>query len=228
MRSQIVINEVCINNASTIYDFEHEYEDWIELYNAGTTIQNLAGYSITDNTLQPQKWVFPNAVLAPGDYLIIWASDKNLKKHPDTLHTNFKLSENETIALYNTSHTLVDAKQIPNTRLDHSFGRINNGSLDWAFMKPSSPKAPNLEASSFMTYNRDSIKFSLKAGFYTGAQELTLAGGTEIRYTTDGSEPSPSSPRYTGPIHIDSTQTIKACKFDNQSQPFYTWAATYF
>ena len=38
----------------------------------------------------------------------------------------------------------------------------------------------------------------------------TATGGAEIRYTTDGSTPSGSSPVYTGPVTISSTRTLKA------------------
>lgn len=34
--------------------------------------------------------------------------------------------------------------------------------------------------------------------------------GAQIRYTTNGADPTKGSPLYTGPIHIDGTMTIKA------------------
>lgn len=75
--SQIIINEGSNKNYSTLVDEDGEYEDWIELYNAGSTNINLNGYYLTDNLSQPTKWTFPDLLMAPGDYEIIYCSSKD-------------------------------------------------------------------------------------------------------------------------------------------------------
>ena len=75
--SQIVINEGSNKNYQTIADEDGEYEDWIELYNAGTTTVDLFGYSLTDDSNEPAQWVFPHYSLNPGEFLIVFCSDKN-------------------------------------------------------------------------------------------------------------------------------------------------------
>ena len=55
--------------------------------------------------------------------------------------------------------------------------------------------------------------FSPPAGTYTVAQSVTItdaAPGATIHYTTDGTTPTASSPKYTGPISVTSTETIEA------------------
>ncbi len=55
--------------------------------------------------------------------------------------------------------------------------------------------------------------FSPPAGTYTQAQLVTItdaAPGATIYYTTDGSNPTTSSPQYTSPISVTATETIKA------------------
>ncbi len=54
------------------------------------------------------------------------------------------------------------------------------------------------------------------AGTYATPQSLTLTVGTSgatIRYTTDGTDPTSSSPAYTAPLYITTTTTLKAAGF---------------
>lgn len=56
-------------------------------------------------------------------------------------------------------------------------------------------------------------KFSIPAGPYAEPQTVSLSSdtfGAIIRYTTDGSVPTASSPVYTGPIYVDSITQIRA------------------
>ncbi len=55
--------------------------------------------------------------------------------------------------------------------------------------------------------------YSPAGGTYTSARTVTITSATSgaaIRYTTDGSTPSATSPVYTGPVTIDTTTTLKA------------------
>ncbi len=72
----LTINELVSSNNSTLADEDGDYEDWIEIYNGGGTAVNLNGYGLTDNPGNPFKWVFPAETIQPGQFLIVWASDK--------------------------------------------------------------------------------------------------------------------------------------------------------
>lgn len=74
--STVIINEVSSSN-SLFDDEDGDSPDWIELYNNGDTVVDLTGWSITDDSTLPAKWVFPATSLAPDSYLRIWASDKD-------------------------------------------------------------------------------------------------------------------------------------------------------
>ncbi len=55
--------------------------------------------------------------------------------------------------------------------------------------------------------------FSPVAGTYTGTQAVTISdttGGAGIYYTTDGTTPTQSSTKYSGPITVSSSETIEA------------------
>jgi hypothetical protein len=75
--AQILINEVMSSNSSAFSDENGDFEDWVELYNAGTTEVNLHGYGLSDNPSNPFKWTFGSTTLGAGKFLIVWASGKN-------------------------------------------------------------------------------------------------------------------------------------------------------
>jgi len=61
-------------------------------------------------------------------------------------------------------------------------------------------------------------QFGLLPSTYTSAQSVALTCGTPnatIRYTTDGSDPTASSPLYASPLSISATTTLKARAFVN-------------
>ncbi|HMP73288.1 MAG TPA: CotH kinase family protein [Kiritimatiellia bacterium] len=71
------INEFMASNGSTLSDEDGDFEDWIELFNFGDDPVDLNGFGLTDNLSNPYKWIFPEVVIQPGQYLIVWASGKN-------------------------------------------------------------------------------------------------------------------------------------------------------
>ena len=76
------INEIMTSNSSFINDDDGDYSDWIELFNPGTTAVQLEGWGLTDNAANPYKWKFPEYLLEPGAYALVWASGKNRAPKP--------------------------------------------------------------------------------------------------------------------------------------------------
>ena len=74
----IKISEVMTSNRSSFYDQFGETPDWIELYNKGDTAIDIAGYSLTDNPDQPDKWTCGSMLLDAGSYAVICASGKDI------------------------------------------------------------------------------------------------------------------------------------------------------
>ncbi|HEY2951591.1 MAG TPA: lamin tail domain-containing protein, partial [Verrucomicrobiae bacterium] len=61
----VVINEVLANNA-TLEEPDGLKPDWVEIYNPSSSAVDLAGLSLTDSTLTPQRWVFPAGSILPA------------------------------------------------------------------------------------------------------------------------------------------------------------------
>ncbi|MCF7838266.1 MAG: pre-peptidase C-terminal domain-containing protein, partial [Candidatus Marinimicrobia bacterium] len=74
------------------------------------------------------------------------------------------------------------------------------------------------------------VTFNPPGGTYAGSQSVFLSTTTPnftIRYTTDGSDVNYGSPRYSSPIHVSATRTIKARVFSTTTVPGASYWATY-
>ena len=87
----IRINELMAVNDNGLDDEDRDEEDWIEIYNAGMNSVNMEGWYLTDNVSDLRQWAFPEVILAPNTYLVVFASGKNRRDPLALLHTNFKL-----------------------------------------------------------------------------------------------------------------------------------------
>src|SRR5688572_5590058 len=72
-----IITEFMADNKGRLVDGYGAEQDWIEIFNAGDESVNLAGYGLTDNANNLHKWTFPSVDLAPGQYLVVYASSRN-------------------------------------------------------------------------------------------------------------------------------------------------------
>jgi hypothetical protein len=77
MAQNVCINEVMSSNSTILADEDGDFSDWIELYNNSDSTINLAGYGLSDDSLNLKKWVFPEINLPPNTHLLLFASDKD-------------------------------------------------------------------------------------------------------------------------------------------------------
>ncbi|TVQ92247.1 MAG: T9SS C-terminal target domain-containing protein [Bacteroidetes bacterium] len=187
----IVINEFMASNTQTIADDDGDFEDWIEIYNPGASPVNLENFGLSDNVSNPFKWTFPQLVIGPGEYLIIWASGKDRNDPAKPLHTNFSISsDGEPLLLSAGDGALINLIPAVSLIPDVSYGRFPDSGPDWYFFMEATPGQSNT------TQTFDQILsppvFSHSSGFYHEGFTLTLSpaeSGSEIFYTLDGSDP---------------------------------------
>ena len=79
LQAQLFINEGCNRNGSLIVDEDGDYEDWIEIYNAGPTNVDLTGYALSDTATEPFKWLMPEVIIPANEHLLFFTSGKDRK-----------------------------------------------------------------------------------------------------------------------------------------------------
>lgn len=132
--NNIVINEFCAKNDATQTDDANEYDDWIELYNTGSTDIQMQNMYLTDDLSNLLKWQIPDTTIAANSFLIIWADNDILQTG---LHANFKLSSGgEALALVNNDFTIADSVTFPVQYSDTTYGRYPNGTGNFQYLYP--------------------------------------------------------------------------------------------
>lgn len=218
-QGQIYINEYSVSNLNQFPDNYQSYEDWLELYNAGSTTANIGGFYLSDKPGNPLKWQFPSNTTIPAQgFLRVWVSGRNESANGHH-HTNFRLNQTknnpEHILLSDAEGNRADSVQLENTQLGHSRGRTLNGSSGWSVYTSPTPGTSNNAATKHAGYAARP-EFSETPGFYSGSVTVSIINNepnSQIRYTTNGTLPTASSPLYTLPITISSTQVLKARSF---------------
>jgi len=226
--AQLVINEYSCSNYNNYTDQFGNFEDWIELYNPTGAPVPTAGLFLSDNPANPLKWPIPATTIPAGAHLLVFASDLNITGSTP-YHTSFKLRQSENpefVVLSDIMGSPMDQVPIQKTAQNHSAGRTTDGALTWGFFPNPTPNTPNTGA---YTNYMPPITVNVPRGFYTTNQSISLAcvdPTAEIRYTNDGSEPTPTSNLYSTPISITSTTVIRARAFPTQQGFLPGWIST--
>lgn len=204
----IFINELSAEGTKT------SKEGWAELYNNNDYPVMLSkGTYITDKAKKPEKFEFDGLYIPAKGFRVVYF-DKKTDQGVD--HGNFSLDGNGELILsakngLGITRTL-DKFEYGAHSYDQSYGRkTDGGSSVVLFQNDSFNRSNGAGKESY------AIKVSRDRGVYDTGFSLTASSeaGTEIRYTTDGSEPSSTKGTvYTGPIKIDKSSIVKFFAYD--------------
>ena len=104
--AQVRLTEFMAGNTQTLVDEDGDTSDWIEIQNTTATEVNLLDWALSDSAGNAAKWLFPATNMAPGSFLVVFASGKDRRVPGAQLHTNFKLNgAGEYLALFRPDGT---------------------------------------------------------------------------------------------------------------------------
>jgi hypothetical protein len=220
------INEVMQSNVECIMDDIKEFPDsWVELYNPTDAAINLKDYKISNKNKVKKAWQLPDQEVPADGHVIIYCDKEG--KEDNRFHTDFRLESGKGCTVYlfkgkdaePVDSLPADMKKMPAP--DVAFGRETDGADKWGYQVTPTPGKANTGEICDAKHILGAPVFG-KEGFVTSGDasfqlELSLPEGapegTVIRYTTDGSEPTSKSTKYTNPINIGKTKVIRAKLF---------------
>ena len=141
-----IISEFLASNSQGLLDGDGNASDWMEIRNVGDMPINLAGYYLSDDHDDLDRWQFPSVSLNPNEFLVVFASSQPTQMYVDAgghLHTNFALgASGEYVAL-----TAPDASTVlseygaggadyPTQLPDVSYGMASDGVTVGYFLTP--------------------------------------------------------------------------------------------
>lgn len=143
----LVINEILASNFATLADPDgvDEYDDWVEIYNAGSTPVDMARFYFSDSENPFDDRIPKDApdrtTIQPGGYLLFWA-DSDTEQGAN--HLKFKLSvDGEVLSLYYKDGRLIDSHTFGVQSTDVSEGRSTDGADSWKKFNTPTPGSTN-------------------------------------------------------------------------------------
>ncbi len=142
----LFINEFMASNSNTIADEHGEYDDWIEIYNAGDEPVSMNGLFLTDNLGNPSKFALPDISVPAMGFILVWADDQPAQ---GSRHAPFKLDkEGEQLGIFRkaaSGYALVDSYTYGPQSNNISSGRRQDASSEWiSFTRPTPGRSNHL------------------------------------------------------------------------------------
>ncbi|MBQ3275888.1 MAG: lamin tail domain-containing protein [Oscillospiraceae bacterium] len=187
-------------------------KDWVELKNVSGGPVDLARYTLSDRFKDPGRMPL-SGVLAAGETAVVELSGFGLSAQRDEIY------------LFDKNGAAMDWTVLRNMPVPGSYGRQDGENGFFYFTSPT-PGSGNGTGWRMVSAAPTA---DTAPGIYREADSLLVTlSGEDIRYTTDGSTPTESSPAYTGPITVTDTTVLRARSFPAGQLPGDTTTLSYF
>ena len=219
---------VFISEVSAIQEFKSDENDWIELYNGSDQPVDLTGWTLSDNADTPDKYTFSGGTIDAGDYYVVDCTSKPMRQTEST--APFSISPGgETIVLHNAEGLLVDSFDTGALVPEVTSGRVESDtSVARVFFSEATRGEENdsdvtIGVAPQPVFSDNSLYHSEKFSV-----TITCADpNAEIHYTTDGSEPTLKSKRYTEPLIFIKSMPLRAVAYVSGKRLSEITTATY-
>ena len=186
------------------------YADWIELKNAGNVPVELSDYALSDRGRSRLLWKLPAGTLNPGEYVVYACTTEKTGSGIAPFALN---AQAENLYLSRWDGQLCDYALLRQIPRGCSYGRGEDG---FYYYERPTPGKENAEGKRFAGVKPILAgEPDVRDGVFDGVEDVVvvLEGPGEIRYTTDGSDPTRESFLYTGPIRVAATCVLRAASY---------------
>ena len=219
----LIINELMQSNIDCWMDDLNDFPDsWVELYNPSSANIDLSNYSLGVVLDAGEAWKLPSQTIAPGKYVIVCCDKESTK-----LHTPFRLESGKgcNVYLFRDGQVIDKVENLAKQPAPNiAYGRQTDGSNDWGYQLTPTPNKANSGEVCDGNHILGEPVFSQKGFVINGSKSFRLKlrlpegapEGTEIRYTTNGTEPTASSSKCgSSGFAINKSTTVRARLFCN-------------
>jgi hypothetical protein len=123
-----------------------EFDDWIEIYNAGATPVDIGGMYLSDDLSDPFKFRVSTTdpdltTISPGGFLLMWADEEGSQ---GPLHANFQLAgDGEDVGLFYIDGRTIHSYSYDAQQENRSMGFATDGTGSFQLLSAPSPGASN-------------------------------------------------------------------------------------
>lgn len=140
----IRLNEIMTANGGVMVDASGATPDWVEVANVGNRPVNLKGYVLARSAKAGNVFVFPDAILQPGECAVVYADGTLQAELGEELHAPFRLSSTgDVLMLFNAADVAVDTVNIPQLSDGEVYARADRDT--WTVSAQTTPGLLNTE-----------------------------------------------------------------------------------
>ena len=142
----LFLSEVVTDNRTVLADALGHRGPWLEVVNRGATVLDLSGVHLSDDYANLARWTFPKgAVIAPGQYRVVWLDGQVNETTADEWHASLSLSAKPGLVVLSQTAQgaafVLDALAYPALGSDQSFGSPTSGGGPQLLFSPTPGRA---------------------------------------------------------------------------------------
>jgi hypothetical protein len=203
----VASKDLRINEVMAVKEAKGKGNDWVEIYNKSSSAISLKGYFLSDTQKDLKKWPIVEQKAPAKGYAVI----EKYKKGSGTEYISIS-SAGERLFLSDPQGVIVDQYDTGVLQPNMTSGLTgkDGDTKRVFFLKPTKGSANS--SSGLEGYAKAPV-FSEQGGYKSSSVSLKMSTATSnaaIYYTLDGSTPTTGSTRYSDPVSVSSTKTVRA------------------